>query len=327
MAALRVAWPRHKAEPRGEGREKGQGRRWMYETEQSTAKATTETDEPTVNRLVGLFGEAARQHAPTAIAIWRMHSARGGELLPLKVEVDGVSHVATVEVKGRAEVDTVLARQQFGAIPEFESRCTSVAYLYDPDDEPRVVYKLSPQTVAPRTYERRDWRGRASGGLMTALLGAGGPASASGKRSCGVSLTYSRARHSSGTTPRQRLLRRKVERLTELYMQQETPDLPPFDVCTEPVPEDATCEKLVLTNVECITYAQIKHISADPVLSAARVAVGPPPALGTQAGGELTVWVRVPCAANGCGGEEDQEARAGGSGGLVSRVKGWFKGK
>ena len=103
-------------------------------------------------------------------------------------------------------------------------------------------------------------------------------------------------------------------------MQQETANLPPFDVCTEPVPEDATCEKLVLTNVESITYAQIKHISADPVLSAIRVAIGPPMALSTQTGGELTVWVKVPCTVNGQGC--DGEASAVASGGMIQRIKG-----
>ena len=149
----------------------------MHEGQQSTTKAN-ETDEPTVNRLVALFGEAVRQHAPTAIAIWRMHSVLGTEL-PLKIEVDRVSHEAKVEIKGLAKVDTVLARQQFDTIPEFESRCTSIEYMYDPDDEPRVVYRLSPQTVGPQTYERRDWRG---GGLMAMLGGRPSSANKRGRR-------------------------------------------------------------------------------------------------------------------------------------------------
>lgn len=225
----------------------------------------------TVSRLVELFGEGVRLHAPIVIALYDRHTVlpncASSSLRPPALKVDCLEMgEVVVTIRGNAYIDTQGVRELGLGTDQYNRTCVHISVDYQSNS---TIYKLN-SSAESLTYEKRGLpRADEDESKASALCLPSGQGLAKNS-----------------------LLLKRMQLIAELYSSHHHQEVPEFDLYTI---QEADYTRVVITNVLRCDACLLFVILRDKTLKCGRVCVCPAAESGVSTdlrhGGELNVWL------------------------------------
>ena len=223
----------------------------------------------TVSRLVELFGEGVRLHAPVVIALYDRHTVlpecATSSLQPPELKVNCLEMgEVLVTIRGNAYIDTQGVRELDLGTDQYNRTCVHISVDYPSNS---TIYRLN-SSAESLTYER--------GGALDANVAE--------REASALCLP-------KGLTKNSPLLKR-MQLIAELYSRHHHHEVPEFDLYTI---EETDYTRVVITNVLRCDACLLFMILRNKAIGCRRACVCPAAELGVsnalRHGGELNVWL------------------------------------